>query len=218
MKTLLFGTMYVDTQDKFEIFKNWYTCIKDSGVDEILLVDSDSPIDLQPWLETLTSSSDYFSFLSNIGHLNKTGKDGWGRAFCYGINYAIKHNYNNVVHIECDILFKPNILSIVNMISKETPVISTKAKPYNHLETGIMFMDVSFMEYINFIRRYDWFSKTKEDYPELIVEDIIGKDNIMYASWKGLRDDSRTLIDASDLDYMTHFDMPMIPSFMERLK
>jgi hypothetical protein len=57
-----------------------------------------------------------YRFPDNIGHLARGGKDGWGRAFCKGLEMAIDGQYDYVVHIEGDSLFKRPVLPIIRQM------------------------------------------------------------------------------------------------------
>lgn len=213
VNTLVFGTCYVATEEKMDMFRAWLQCMRRQNGVDLLVVDSASPFAREIRLEL--KDDEYVSFNDNIGHLAVHGRDGWGRAFCKGIEIAIEDGYKYAVHIETDLIFRPSV-NIMLMQSK--PVVSVKANPYGHLETAIMSMDTAFMADIDFITRYDWASKTKDDYPEHIVEQIIGPDNIYYMdSIKGCRDDAKKITDASNLDYITHCYPAARESFMGSL-
>jgi len=62
---------------------------------DLLLVDSASP--RYPYVPRKIN---FLSFTNNVGHLSRGGQDGWGRAFCRGLGYAVEQGYDYVAHVE----------------------------------------------------------------------------------------------------------------------
>src|SRR5512146_1735288 len=98
MKILIFGTSYVAGQHSRYLFGLWRDLVRrlNPGTD-VLVVDSASP-DMPP-VDGMT----VLALEGNIGHLSKTGRDGWGRAFSAGLRHAVECQYDYVVHIETDL-------------------------------------------------------------------------------------------------------------------
>jgi hypothetical protein len=162
------------------------------------------------------SGEKWISFKDNIGHLSITGKDGWGRAFCHGVDLAIKNKFDYVVHIEGDLLFSGDVIDIcLSMKKLGLEVLAPRSQMWNWLETGLLFMNVNFMQSINFSKRYNWPTRKKGDGPELIVEKIIGKENIAYSRWIGDRDDMDH-VDPEKSIYITHCTTEKRQRFMKR--
>lgn len=152
-------------------------------------------------------------FPDNIGHLSRGGRDGWGRAFCYGLEAAIDGGYDYVVHIEGDSLFRLPIEPIIKKMVGEVLSISvkgTKLKEHNWVETGLMFFDVKYLIDTNFIERYNWQDGSYKKYPntpEAIIRQLVGS-SLRIAPWNGMRDDCDKLtvqnLKGKNLDWITH--------------
>lgn len=141
-----------------------------------------------------------------------------GRAFCTGIANAIFNNYDYVAHIESDLLFKGNVSKIVDeMRERSYKVLSTKSWLYGWLETGLMFMNVHFLRDTHFIAKYNWKSLGRKDYPELIVLQIFGAENITVQYWIGDRNDYGQIQDddVKKCIYLTHCSEEQIRLFMD---
>ena len=131
MKTLLFCTTYCATHESWNnrVLK-WINGAKKSGVhfDQILIVDDGSPV--------LPTSFDHafiqndttvcpesevvlLQFTPNLGR--KAGLDhaGWDRSFHKAFEYAIKHGFNKVIHLESDaFILSPRLANEVNSIKE----------------------------------------------------------------------------------------------------
>jgi len=236
MRILVFGTMYLKNETSCMFVNKWYECWKRyNSQHDFLLIDSNSD---EKWIQELnlpiqrkmTEYNDVFSlsisereniisFKDNVGHLFSTGRDGWGRAFCTGIAHAIHNKYDYAVHIESDLLFKGNVSEIVNeMQEKSYPVVSTKSWVRGFLETGLMFMSIPFMNDIRFLSKYNWHALTRDDYPEWIIPDIIGTENIYLKYWIGDRNDFGQIKDedVKKCMYLTHCNEQQLRLFMEQ--
>ena len=84
MRVLIFGTVHADTPEKLHIAQMWATLHRDiNPTCDLLLVDTNTlPHDF-------TYGVEVFSFGDNIGHLARGGRDGWGRAFCKGLEIGV---------------------------------------------------------------------------------------------------------------------------------
>lgn len=122
------------------------------------------------------------------------GGDGWGRAFTQGLRFAIEEKFEWVVHIECDLLFAlPVDVCIHRMKANGVRAAAPMAIPHPMIETGLMFMEVAYMEEIEFISKYDWehpppYQGAKTAWPELRVEQILGE-RFMPLPLRGARND-----------------------------
>jgi hypothetical protein len=235
MKVLIFGTMYLRDEKSCLFVNAWYECWRRyNSQHDFLLIDSNSD---EKWLQKLDipvqrdirQYDDVFSvridkretivsFPDNIGHLFSTGRDGWGRAFCAGIANATYNHYDYAVHIESDLLFKGRVSDIVEeMREKSYPVLSTKSWVHGFLETGLMFMNVSFLNNICFLSKYNWQSLTRKDYPEWIISGILGMQNIHLKYWIGDRNDFGQIKDddVKKCIYLTHCNEQQVRLFMD---
>ncbi|TPI13860.1 methyltransferase domain-containing protein [Mesorhizobium sp. B4-1-1] len=208
-KEYIFGTTYVDTPDKQKLAGQWETLhrsINGRAVD-LLLVDSASPLPLL----AVERGAEKYAFPDNVGHLARGGKDGWGRAFSKGLEIAIDGQYDYVVHIEGDSLFKRPVLPIIRQMMAEgvkaasVPVEGTRRKETGWAETGLMFFSVEYLWQSRFIERYDWWNRGPKPYPEQAVFDLLGEDLVML-SLKGERGDRGqiTAENVGGLDWVTH--------------
>ena len=227
--------MYLKNEQDCSIVNAWYECWKRyNASNDFLLIDSNSD---DKWIENIHSSAkrrklqneDIFSFkitekeniisfADNMGHLLSTGRDGWGRAFCAGIASAIFNDYDYAVHIESDLLFRGSVAAVVSeMTEKSMAVVGTKSWLYGWFETGLVFMDVQFLRNNDFLMKYNWKLHTRNDYPELIIPQIFGKENIFLKYWIGDRNDYGQIKD-EDIGkcvYLTHCDEKQISLFMQ---
>lgn len=209
MKVLIFGTVYCDTEEKRHLAGQWGQLhgALNPGCD-LLLVDSASPVPVRgiPLLQ----------LGDNIGHLGRKGRDGWGRAFCAGLQYAIDHGYDFVVHIEGDSLFRQPVAKFCEfMREQEIPafvcgVNGTKFKEFAWVETGIMFFSVPYIRESNFIERYNWpdgESKKYPNTPEAVIYRMLNADDALNtAPINVMRDDKNilTVENVEEYDWISH--------------
>lgn len=212
-RILIFQTTYVDSDHRERLIRNGMKLHRAINPDcDYLIVDSASP--RQEWRqEILDRQGSSVVFNDNVGHLSRGGRDGWGRAFCRGLEEAINGGYNYVVHIEGDSLFKRPVRPIVHDMhsleykSVSTPVVGTKRVEQGWVETGLMFFSVRYLKDIDFIKKYDWPHRKASPTPEKVVADILGKD-CQLADWKAWRGDKNQItidnLQVLDLDWVTH--------------
>jgi predicted SAM-dependent methyltransferase len=229
--TLLFGTFYIDSPDRDNLTDLWKSLhFRLNGMDcDFLAVDSQSPIKkFEDWpaYDGKRRHRMYFNFGDNIGHLSRRivtqGRDGWGRAFCKGLEIAIELKYEYVVHIEGDSLFRLNVQEITKWMRQEgVDCASTIVRGMRHqeaerqwIETGLMFFSTDYIKRSGFIHRYDWPNRRVVPTPERYIRmQILEKDleynkTLRIMPWKALRADknqiTRDNIEQLDLDWVTH--------------
>ncbi|TPN44875.1 methyltransferase domain-containing protein [Mesorhizobium sp. B1-1-7] len=217
-RILVFGTTYVDTAEKQKLAGQWEALHRhvNGWTVDLALVDSDSPLVL-PGEDAVK-----YSFPDNIGHLARGGKDGWGRAFCKGLESAIDGQYDYVVHIEGDSLLSKPVLPIIRKMMADgvraasVPVEGTKRKETGWAETGLMFFSVDYLWQSKFIERYDWWNRTKSPTPEKIIFDLVGED-LKMLPLKAERGDRGqiTAENAAGLDWITHCAPEALDAFVE---
>ncbi len=212
MRTLLFATTYVDTPDKLAVLKMWIDRAMRDACD-VMLIDSASP--MFPYVPRCVR---FFSFRDNIGHLSRSGRDGWGRAFCMGLDEAIK-NYDYVAHVEGDsVLLPPVAPMLAEMRDRGVDVMSTHVSSQpSWIETGLMLFSCDWLRRIEFTRRYDWEHRARYPEPERVVGDIIKGARYAPLPWRGMRDDFRELtvdnVVDKKLDWLTHAPIDVMERF-----
>lgn len=219
LRALIFGTTYVDTPQRLRLTRLWSDLHRHLNPDcDFLLVDSRSP--LGPLAAGLHKGEvDVYSFPDNIGHLSRNGpngpaskgRDGWGRAFCHGLDHAVKGGYDYAVHIEGDSLFRLKVAPIVARMQRDgikvasVPVEGTRRKEIGWVETGLMFFDCRYLSETNFTARYDWPNRTERPTPEKVIFGMLGRD-LKLMPWKAERGDKSqiTVGNVTELDWVTH--------------
>ena len=79
-RTLIFGTSYIADQTARWVLEQWMRITRKLNPDtDILLIDSASPVHIPAF-----AGVRHKQFTENIGHIWRSGKDGWGRGFCAG--------------------------------------------------------------------------------------------------------------------------------------
>jgi hypothetical protein len=208
-RVLIFGTTYVDCLDRMVLTKHWINLHKALNPScDLMLVDSASPLGL-PYSENYEA----VIFEDNIGHLSRKGRDGWGRAFSWGLQEGVERGYDFIVHIEGDSLFKLPVIPIVNqMIASGTQVASVPVKGMRRdwddwVETGLMFFRADYLKKSKFVEKYNWQERKEFPTPEVVVKRIIGTELTMMP-WKALRGDKNQIthenIISLGLDWVTH--------------
>lgn len=216
-RILIFGTVYADTEEKAALAQMWANLHKALNPDcDLLLVDSASPF--QEW----HAGIDVFDFGNNIGHLARGGRDGWGRAFCYGLDYAVANEYDYVAHIEGDSLCSLDIKHVCEWLSDSDPywlsrpVIGTKKKEKDWVETGLMIFDAEYLMRENVTERYERtiLKGKKPIYPENVFYHMIGEDGF-YPNWLTMRDDCKQLnpLVAVSYQWITHCNFDVFKAF-----
>lgn len=223
-RILIFGTTYVDTPERLQLTRQWVDLHKRLNRDcDFLLVDSASPLlwcdDGSPRPDAAMPDCPIWSFPDNIGHLSRNGpdgpaskgRDGWGRAFCHGLDHAVSQGYDYAVHIEGDSLFRLEVAPIVARMRREgikvasVPVEGTKRKEIGWVETGLMFFDCRYLKKTEFTRGYDWPGRSPSPTPEQVIFQMLGRDLVMMP-WRAERGDKSqiTVSNVTELDWVTH--------------
>lgn len=218
-RTLIMGTCYLHGAAAAETFRMWanLTMKLNPGVD-ILVVDSASPMEMPYFPPPLK----YLNLPNNIGHLSHGGQDGWGRAFTAGVQYAVKHEYDWLANIECDILFAKPVSEIIDKMTRSGVVCAAPmAMPYQFTETGLSFWSVPYLQSNAVIERYDWeYPPTTGLFPEERIDQICAGE--MFAlPLRGFRNDTKWGADhiqalfPRGIDWITHSDLPVLRRFLE---
>jgi len=181
---------------------------------DLMLIDSASPLS-PDWGQF------YFSFPDNIGHLNHGGQDGWGRAFCKGLEYAVEHDYDYAVCVEADVLLAKPILPIIERMEAASVMCAAPwVSQYNFIEVGLFFAHTRWLASTRLAERYDWRSSVIEDMPERKVERLAG-DDLWVLPMRGARNDQEVLTPQNikamspyGLDWITHADFATIRAFL----
>jgi hypothetical protein len=211
---LVFGTIYVDSKERQRLAEQWLTLHSALNPDcDLLLVDSNSPLPLTR-ADFAAPKFEKFNFGDNVGHLSRKGRDGWGRAFCKGLDLACERGYEHVAHVEGDSLLRVPVRDLVaSMIATGKSVASIPVHGMDRdipgwVETGLMFFSTSFLRRSQFTRRYDWRNREVRPTPEVVVRNLIGDDNLLMLPLRGLRGDKNQVthgnIVSLNLDWVTH--------------
>lgn len=221
-KTLIFATTYVDCAERAQLTDQWLKAVTMLNPNcDIMVVDSQSPY--QPMMSGLPEFDNYeprmstgrmfFTFPDNIGHLSRKGRDGWGRAFSYGLEAAKAGGYEYVVHIEGDSLFRLPVMPIINGMKRDgikaatVPVNSGGSVLNGWAETGLMFFSVDFLRTSNFVAAYDWRRRGLSPTPEVVIRRLLGG-NLKFLPLNGQRGDKNNIthenIRGLRLDWVTH--------------
>lgn len=224
MRILIFATTYIQTEEQARLFDQWVVVNRLRNADcDMLAVDSCSP--LRDRVAIYSPEVQIIDFADNIGHLARGGGDGWGRAFCAGIEWAIRQKYDYVVHVEGDSLFRLSVKTICEQMANEyivalgTPVHGTKRVENGWVETGLMFFATNFLKETKFVESYDWQDISDKKYPhtpEAVIYEILGA-ALEMTTWKTIRDDKEhlTVDNVKDYDWVTHTSPEVYDSFVK---
>jgi SAM-dependent methyltransferase len=223
-RTLIFATTYVDCEDRAKLTDLWLTLTSRLNPDcDLMLIDSASPWpelinekrhgSFETYAPGATGRRMLHRFADNVGHLSRGGRDGWGRAFCFGLQAAIDGGYDYVAHIEGDSLFRLPMTPIVRRMREEkVDVTSVSVKGMKRdmpgwVETGLMVFRTRYLVESDFIAKYNWPHRKENPTPELVVARLIGNRLKMmpWRAWRGDRNEinHRNVLDL-DLDWITH--------------
>jgi hypothetical protein len=222
MRVLIFGTNYVATSERVWLIEQWMRLhVALNAGCNILIVDSASPkiwgnvIRWDGRGKTFVDGCEVSAFPDNIGHLARGGRDGWGRAFCYGLQAAIDGGYDYVVHIEGDSLFRLPVMPIIEQMRTggircaSVPVRGTKRLETDWVETGLMFFEVAYLAEQSIVQRYNWEEcEPKRRYPhcpEWHMHGIVAPE-LRLMPWRAERGDKNqiTVDNVAEFDWITH--------------
>ncbi len=141
---------------------------------------------------------------NNIGHGSRIGdQDGWGRAFCKGIELAITGGYDYAVHVESDMACRVDCRDVIDLMRRSgKPFAAPYCSQVQNIETGLMYMDVNRLQEMEFVNRYNW-PKIRPEMsiaerivlqPEKVIGGIFG-DEWLRLNWLGGRFEYRTDIE-----------------------
>jgi hypothetical protein len=217
---LIFATTYVDSGDREILTRQWLDLHTALNPDcDFLLVDSASPKPVldETWAAKFKEDPQRFrlyNFGDNVGHLSRHGRDGWGRAFCYGLDYAVEHGYAHVLHIEGDSLLRIPARDLVAKLKRSgkgcasITVRGTTREIPGWVETGLMCFSTDYIRRSNFSSVYAWPTREVRPTPEFVVFKMVAHDLLILDDLKGLRGDKNQIsaanIVAMDLDWVTH--------------
>ena len=204
----VFGTMYAGSHDAAERTRLWISQVSKMGCDWFL-VDSDSPKEFMDACQI--PAGHVIQLGNNIGHLAGGGQDGWGRAFCMGLQFSMDHGYKYAFHIESDLLCHVDVAeSIAALRASSDPVVAPTTW-FGVIETGLMLMDVGKIKELDLIARYDWQGK-HEDLPELRMGQIVRSWTNL---WQGGRNDDGRMDteNPGSIQYITHGTIRILRSF-----
>lgn len=218
MRVLLFGTSYADTPEKRSMIFRWLKLNEQLNPDcKLMMVDSASP-----HLPSL--SCQVLQLGDNIGHLSRGGRDGWGRAFCAGLQYAIDQKFDYVAHVETDSLFRLPIMPIVTQMNHEgvsvasVPVRGTKKREQDWVETGLMIFGTSWVRDAKFIEHYDWPDGRGKMYPRCPEWHVwrITRAHLRMMPWSAERGDCGQITreNVRNYDWITHVSVPVADAFV----
>jgi hypothetical protein len=221
--TLIFATTYVDSGDREILTRQWldlHTALNPEC--DFLLVDSASPKPVldEKWSAKFREDPKRFrihDFGDNVGHLSRAnttkGRDGWGRAFCFGLDYAVEHGYEHVLHIEGDSLLRTPAWLLVGKLKKSGKSVASIAVRGTHrdipgwVETGLMLFSTDYIKRSHFSSVYAWPTREVRPTPEFVVFRMVAHDMLML-DLNGLRGDKNQIsaanIRAMNLDWVTH--------------
>jgi hypothetical protein len=224
MKTLILGTSYVGKGAQgygSRMVTLWAKlAMKLNPECDILIVDSASPENPAQFLSPLIESGGrlaVYGFNDNIGHLNTTGLDGWGRALSKGIEIAIYSGYDYICYMDVDIIFVRPVSEIIGkMDAAGVRVACPMDRLYCFIENGLMFLSVPYLRDTKFVERYDWASRkgpitVPSEVPEAVFERLL-EPELFTLPLRGMRDDMGQLtvnnlagaFPYGGADYLTH--------------
>lgn len=218
----IFGTSYLKDSTDLWVFRQWLAINRTLNPDaHLLVVDSASPVPVEAADFPREDHEQLIQLGDNIGHLSKTGRDGWGRAFCNGL--ASVYGADWVVHMETDLLFARPVAQVLDRMegaafsgdfrSTGVAVCAPWALPYPFLETALMFFDGGWLRTQALAQRYDW--ENGRGFPELRIETLIG-DDLWIAPLRGLRMDIREQALPQPLDWVTHATVAQYRQFLRQ--
>ena len=215
-KTLIFGNSYVASEERAWLVSVWAKLVikLNPGTDVLVI---DTPAD-PSFFPVLPDNIQVIRYEENVGHLMTGGKDGAGRAWSTGIQYAIDNGYTSLAFIETDLLLAWPVAGYISEMYKAGKWFAqTPGPPYPWNESGVWFADVARLRDTNFVDRYDWSSIVWGDWPEWRLPKVVG-DGLHMLSLNGRRaeDGAVTEENAGELDWITHSVRPIYEAFLRK--
>lgn len=209
MRMLVAGTSWVASEHREWLARQWVQAAAtlNPGA-RMLLVDSASPGELpeHPALEILQLGD-------NIGHLESTSRDGWGRATMTMLARAAGMEVDWIGVWDADVLMvKPLAEMVAAMQQAGIQVASCPATPYLHWIEGIFVFEAEWLRrnLERIVKTYDWEGMQKGIFPEVRTRQAMGKDLRLF-SLRGCRDDLGAISVENlwqsypaGIDYLTH--------------
>lgn len=206
---LIAGTCYINNPLKEWLAAQWVAANArlNPGV-PMLLVDSASPgrLPAHPDLQVLQLGD-------NLGHLQSTGVDGWGRAMMAIVETALAMAAPPrwLAVWDADVLMTRPLEDMLRVMERAgSKAVSCAAKPYMHWIEGFFIFDVEWLRERGLPARYDWQGMRLGVFPEDRMRQAIGGALRLLAMW-GLRDDAGELtvenlwqLFPAGIDYLTH--------------
>jgi hypothetical protein len=211
--TTIFGTSYLEDATDFWLFKQWLNIHRTLNPHaRLIVVDSASPVNPELADFPREDNEQLIQLGDNIGHLMRTGRDGWGRAFCHGLTIAGERGTDWIVHVETDLLLaRPVEWMIGKMEISAVEVCCPWALPYPFIETALMWFDGNWVRKHDLVTRYDW--ENGRGLPERRIEEIAG-DDLWIAPLRGLRMDVREQAVQQPSDWITHASVAQYRQFL----
>jgi SAM-dependent methyltransferase len=225
--TLIFATTYSDCRERQRLTEQWITITSRLNPwCDLLIVDSASPVPLVGEDFDMPPRVEIFDFGDNVGHLSRGGRDGWGRAFCKGLDMAVERDYRHVVHIEGDSLLRVPVSVLTDELDATgkgvgTLIVKGMHREFsNWAETGLMVFTTDYLKKSRFTEVYNWPTRGVRPTPEMVVHEMIGM-QLHRLKISGLRGDRNQInhdnIISLNLDWVTHChnDIWVYDRFME---
>jgi hypothetical protein len=129
----------------------------------------------------------------------------------------LDQGYDYVAHVEGDSILLPPVSEMFQRMHHES--INVMSLPVSSMtgwiETGLMLFDVRWLQDSDFVRRYDWESRTKYPEPEAVTGGLVG--DWARLPWHGMRDDFNELtadnVGERGLDWLTHAPLAVMQRF-----
>jgi len=221
MKILIYSGVFCQNEENRETVKLWGRLTAHLNPDiDIMVFDSCSPFNPDYFLPNRIH---IHHFTDNPGHLSQGGRDGAGRTFCAGIEYAHEQGYDYAIHLESDMLLaRPLRALIEKMAAAGVKAAACFIPQYQFFEYGICAMHIPTMVEKKFFDRYDWENSPKWPIPERRLGELLG-DDLFIIPWFGARNDQHqihphTLAQAfpySPADFLTHCSLELAMAFLE---
>jgi hypothetical protein len=217
-QTLIVGTSWVHGAAALEIFGIWRSLVGRLNPDaDILVVDAGSPVAVigDPRMDVIRLDT-------NVGHLSRGGRDGWGRAFSVGVQNAIDEKYDWLACLDCDLLLARPVAEIIDKMARSgVKCAAPMAIPYQFTETACSLWNVQYLKDIDLIGKYDWEHPPANGLlPEQRIDQICAGE--MFAlPLRGFRNDMRITAEQlprmfpQGIDWIHHAELPVLRKFLE---